>query len=397
MEIAANVCLSASSSSITRKYWSLEAGDATGGQVIAVYLLLCELVALPWNVLVVVTIIKEKLYHQPNAILLLNLIVSDLFILIISAPLKITTGFAGEFILGSSDKERCGRCLLDFFLLIPVFNSSLTVALMSLDRFFYIYSPFKYERSSTRYVAGAAVLVSIAVSIALGFVLVFTPGVALFIKPLLACIVIYNHPLQLVPGLVIAILLTTLVVIIVSNACFSRIVLKNIRAVYSHDEDYNETKNLKWRDRLKRQTKSTLHKKKSRLCYMQFFLILAALISSVPFLLFLFRVYFQILRSSSEVDAIVVTMLHYSQVFVHPIIETCLISDIRRPMWNMLTCGGHFKRKNKDQDSQDLWKTSVHSACIKEGGNCNFFCTALEAAITPRGVVKFSTSSNAGI
>ena len=394
MEFATNFCLSASSSSITREYWSLEAGDAIGGLVIAVYLLLCELVALPWNVLVVVTIIKEKLYHQPNAILLLNLIASDLFILIIPAPLKITTGFAGEFILGSSDKERCGRCLLDLFLLIPDFNSSFTVALMSLDRFFYIYSPFKYERSSTKYVAGAAVLVSIAVSIALGFVIRLTPGFALFIKPLLLCIVMYNHPLELVPSLLVAILLTTLVVIIVSNACFSRIVLKNIRAVYSHDEDYNETIKLKWHDRLKRQTKSTLHKKKSRLCYMQFFLILASLISSVPFLIFMFRLYFS--SSSGGGAATVMIMLNHSQVFVHPIIETYLISDIRRPTWNMLTCG-YFKRKNKDRDSQDLWKSSVHSACIKEGGKCSLFCTALEVAITPRGVVKFSTSSNGGI
>ena len=389
MNDSVNICVSASSN-ITRQYWLLEGENVTLGLVLAVYLLLCELVALPWNVLVVVTIIKEKLYHQPNAILLLNLIVADLFILIVPTPLMMTTGFAGELLMGSSDEERCNSCRFSFFLHIPIFSSSFTVALMSLDRFFYIYSPFKYERSSTKYVAGAAVLVSIAVSIALGFVIGFTPGSAHFIKPLLLCAVMYDHPSLLVPSLVVTILLTTLVVIIVSNACFSRIVLKNIRAVYSHND--NDSKRQKWQDKLKKRVASTRHKKQRRLCGMIFLLLFASAITLVPLLILMLRFHFEPSSNLPGRGTLLILMLNYSQVFLHPIIETSFISDIRRPMWNMLTCG-YLKRKG-DQDSQDRWKLfSVCSACTKEGGKCSFLCTVIEAAVIPRGKESSVNSS----
>ena len=168
MAFPANFCTSPSSSNVTQEYWSLDGEEITHALVIAVYLVFCELLGLPWNILVLVTVIKEKLWNQPNIILIVNLIVADLFILLFPTPLLITTGFAGEFILGSSDEERCNNCFVNIFLIIPLMNSILTVAMMSLDRFFYIYTPLKYELPSTKYIAGAAVIVSIVVSAAFG-------------------------------------------------------------------------------------------------------------------------------------------------------------------------------------------------------------------------------------
>ena len=102
---------------VTHGYWSLDGDENTHWLVIAVYLVFCELLCLPWNILVLVTAIKQKLRRQPNIILLVNLIVTDLFIFTIPHTVQMTTGFVGEFILGSSDET---RCILIFSCMLPL-------------------------------------------------------------------------------------------------------------------------------------------------------------------------------------------------------------------------------------------------------------------------------------
>ena len=394
MDFPANVCASASSSSLTPEFWSLEGEQITHGLVIAVYLVLCELLGLPWNILVLVTIIKEKLWRQPNIILLVNQIVADLFILLFPTPLLITTGFAGEFILGSSDEERCDSCFVGLYLIIPLMNSVFTVAMMSLDRFFYIYTPLKYELPSTKYISGAAVVVSVVLSIASGFLIRFTPGTSQFFKPFMFCIVMYDHPSELVPYLVAAIFASVLVVIVISNGCFSWIVLRNIRAVYSHSscDGFDKEKQL---CKLKKRVTSTGHKKQKRLCCMQLALLLASLFTLVPLMVLFCISTFPDPEGPARLVVVVIFLMHYSQVYIHPIIETFLIPDIRIPLRDMLTCG-YFKKKSKDEFVSNRCKffKGFDAGCIKEGGKCSFFITALQAAILPRDSSSSSSSSN---
>ena len=88
-----SICTTASSNSVTTSYWRLRDEDATGGIITAAFLLLSILLGLPWNVLVLVTIIKEKLYHQPSIILLINLVLTDIGILVHPLPLLIVTDY----------------------------------------------------------------------------------------------------------------------------------------------------------------------------------------------------------------------------------------------------------------------------------------------------------------
>ena len=134
-------CKTTSSNSVTPDYWNLSDGCETECKVVANFLLLHILVGIPWNILVPIVILKKKLYQQPPIVLLLFLSVADSLILI-SALCYIITGFAGEYLIGSTDKERCKTChLLQSNSLhnIPI----LTIALMSLDRFLYVYKPFQ--------------------------------------------------------------------------------------------------------------------------------------------------------------------------------------------------------------------------------------------------------------
>ena len=369
MDFPANFCASASSSNLTQEYWALEEEQITHGLVIAVYLFFCELLGLPWNILVLVTIVKEKLWHQPNIILLVNLIVADLFILLFPTPLLMITGFAGEFILGSSDEIRCQSCALNILQFVAYMNSIVTVAMMSLDRFFYIYTPLKYELSSTKYIAGAAVVTSIVVSTALGL-FIKLPSTTQYFKPLMMCVSLFN-PSLLVPCLLMVIFAGTLVVIAISNGCFSWIVLRNIRAVYSLNNSFDVSSKEEQLCNLKKRVTSTRHQKQKRLCCMQLALILASLLTLVPETFIVWTSHFQIH---------VITVLYimfYSQVYIHPIIETYLISDIRIALRDMLTCG-YFKRKLKDGLNDHKiskgWK----------GGKCSFFITAFQAAIIPK-------------
>ena len=308
---------------------------------------------------------------------------ADLFILLFPTPFLITTGFAGEFILGSSDEERCDNCFVGIFLIIPLMNSIFTVAMMSLDRFFYIYTPLKYELSSTKYIAGAAVVVSIVVSIASGFLIRFKPGTNQYFKPFMFCIVMYDRPSELVPYLVMATFASVLVVTAVSNGCFSWIVLRNIRAIYSNsscDGFDKETQLCK----LKKRVTSTGHKKQKRLCCMQLALLLASLFTLVPVMVLFCISVFPVPDGPVVGVVTVIFMMHYSQVYIHPIIETFLISDIRIHLRDVLTCG-YFKNKPKDEYTNDQRKFfKGFDGCIQEGGKCSFFITALQAAIVPK-------------
>ena len=86
-------------------------------------------------------------------------------------------------------------------------------------------------------------------------------------------------------------------------------------------------------------------------------------------------------------------MMQYSQVYIHPIIETFMIPDIRIPLRDMLTCG-YFKKKSKNKFVSNRCKffKGLDGGCIKEGEECDFFITALQAAILPRD--NSSSSSN---
>ena len=110
--------------------------DRTSGLVTAVFLLLFLVIGLPWNLLVIVTIVKQKLYTQPTIILLLSLVVTDLFMLVFHLPLVMVTGYSGEYVFGSSDSVRCSVCSnTGFVSVLCSVNSIFTIALMSIDRF----------------------------------------------------------------------------------------------------------------------------------------------------------------------------------------------------------------------------------------------------------------------
>ena len=122
--------------------------------------------------MVIVTIVKEKLYKQPTVVLLLNLVITELLYLITLMPLFIVVGSAGEFIFGSNDSMRCNSCGGIAILGIPFSISIIyAIALLSLDRFLYFYKPLRYENIITV----PRIFIVISVIWVIGFIIASIP------------------------------------------------------------------------------------------------------------------------------------------------------------------------------------------------------------------------------
>jgi hypothetical protein len=125
--------------------------DRVSGIVKSVFLLLFLVVGLPWNLLVIATIVKQRLYTQPTIILLLSLVITDLVLLVLHLPLVAIVGFHGEYLFGNSDNTRCRICGMTgaisvWFSLISIF----TISIMSVDRFLFTASYRETSEPSTR-------------------------------------------------------------------------------------------------------------------------------------------------------------------------------------------------------------------------------------------------------
>ena len=228
------LCANASDSNATSELWQVE--SKTRGLVTAVILLVLVVVGLPWNLLVMVTILKNKLFKQPTILLLLNFIINDLLLIVITGQ-EIATGFSGEFGLGLySDSARCALC--EFWVIDTIFvvMSLYTVLLISFDRFLFIYKPLKYERLVTSPRMLVVLIVLWIFCILLSLLPEFGFGVVIFSPELLTCTAIISgthvHLGTEYSLVILVIVILPLILLIFFNTWVIFIVQKNIRAIY---------------------------------------------------------------------------------------------------------------------------------------------------------------------
>jgi len=231
--MSVNFCHNASKDFVTDEHWSLVGVGAVNGIVTGINFLAFILVGIPLNILVVITVCKEKLYMQPAIILLLNLVFTDIVILIFPTTVIMITGLAGEFLFGSSDAERCEFCHLTWFIIFSCLNSFLIVALMSVDRLVYIGKPLQYERLVTPCVMWTIVLIVFMANVAIGMG-ALSGHLRSFVPQLLICVRGFSTTYA---SICISVGFLTLMVVIVSNIWFLVIVLRNINSVYGNESN----------------------------------------------------------------------------------------------------------------------------------------------------------------
>ena len=326
-----SVCANASDSNVTRDLWSVE--DKTSGFVAAVFVFLFLVIGLPWNLLVLVTIVKERLYTRPTVILLLSLLLTDIVLLLFSHPLFIMTGFQGEYIIGNSDQVRCSTCKLGIIFIHFLLNSIFTISLMSFDRFLFIYKPLHYDRYVTKWRTVVAIAVTWIIAAALSFISLTQFGQFAFTGLYIGCAPSSIH-YQI---LVTAVSVSAHIPVIICNMWICFIAQKNIRAIYKvgrHIEASSNTTrqiNEVYQSMKKKQQEKELH-----LCKVFGTLICFNIISWLPLLVTILIQLSGVMVSSAAFIAVQVILL--SKSTIHPIIETTVLKEVRVPLKSMIFC-----------------------------------------------------------
>ena len=309
---------------LTEEVWRI--GDELRGSAIALAVLqsIIFVIGVPWNFLVILTILKEKLFKEATNLLLLNLAVNDLLMLLVILPVNIISGAAGEFIIGNDDFTRCAFCEIgSLFTLFPTV-SMFTIAYLSLDRFLYIYKPLRYRTIITI----PRVLIIVTVTwVILGIIAilpVFSVGKIEF-SPQYASCVLDLMPLSVYVPILVVVFVLPLLLIIISNVWVIFLARKHIKAVYETHKSMMSMDVI--------QTEKQRHQKEFHLLKVFGGLLCCNVISFLP----LFMVIMVSLgegvfeRIPPAINAIVY-ILFVSQLAVHPIMETTLIQDVRIPL-----------------------------------------------------------------
>ena len=135
-------------------------GDDINGPLLATVIVFQIVVSLIANLFVlIVTFCNIKVLKQSSNIFLTNLILGNLFMTIFYLPSNAVTAAAGEWVFGTTLKQKNGFC--DFFgciYLSNVFFLVFTLAVISVDRFLFIVKPLLHKRvMNTKVAIGIAI------------------------------------------------------------------------------------------------------------------------------------------------------------------------------------------------------------------------------------------------
>ena len=332
-----------SSDSITTEYWdtaSINPDFKIASIVMATILLLYLIVGLTGNVIVIAFIISKHL-KEPTHILLLNLAISDALLCGLFMPFGVVSGYAGGFIFGSSDKMRCQVCQVGIIFSALSIASINTLGVISFDRFMY----FKYPLSYHRYVTTTkTVIVIILVWLfsALQSVLpLFGFGEIRYTYLLCFCCVYLYGSTHIAKNVYYLILLLILglfswITMIVTNAWIIIIVKVQIKKLYKIRKSFRNRKELlNHQQSLRKEIRKAKNRKQLALLRTFGTLLIANLITWVPLIL---QSFVSMIIDADDIPIGVymfVFLSFISHSVLHPIIEGCLIPELKTKFKNI--------------------------------------------------------------
>ena len=336
-----SLCANASGdSNTTSELWLLE--DKTSAQVAASFLLLILVVGLPWNLLMVGIILKKKLYTQPTIILLLNLVLTDIFMLVMTTPSQVWVGFNAEYNYGDTDSTRCQVCKAGVILTLLPLIAMYTISYMAFDRFLFIYKPLKYDRIITCFRTLLVLVLTWILTTLIAALPLFGFGDYVFNGHLLICFFDSSRYNSYIPVILITTLIPV-VPIVVCNIGLLCIVQKNIKTIYSARRSTSATQKSD-EDKLYGVIKKQRHQKQLHLVWVFGALMCCNLVSWLPIIIRV--IFFTVGVEPSVVFSSVAIVLFTSQALLHPTVETALIKEVREPH-KMITLYCCMKIKSK--------------------------------------------------
>jgi hypothetical protein len=308
--------------------------DRASSLVVATFLLLFLVVGLPLNLLVIATIVKQRLYTQPTIILLLNLVITDLVLLVFHLPLVMIVGFHGEYLFGGADNTRCVVCdKTGFVSLLFSLNSTFTISIMSVDRFLFIYKSLHYSRYVTKWRTVVAIVIAWFIAAVMSALSLSGFGNITYSSQSASCGLDLSLTESFYPILVLVISGVAIIPVVVCNIWVCCIVQRNIRAIYKVRRSENSDATT---FEFNRSVKKSRQKKEAHL-----FKVFGALLSSyaVTWLPTVILVLVSFSQASVPTSFVAVAQVFFLfQTVLHPIIETILIKDVQKPLKAIVFC-----------------------------------------------------------
>lgn len=130
-----------------------------------------------WNIIIVASIFKLRLYRDVTHVILLNLVGVDFLWYALVIPIDLVSIAKMEFVFGQSDYVRCYSCKVYVVLSNILTDVAICLfALMSVDRLIYIKWPLKYENFVTLWCVSPLLLSSWILSFLICFPLLLDFG-----------------------------------------------------------------------------------------------------------------------------------------------------------------------------------------------------------------------------
>lgn len=327
--------------SITPDFWDIPERSRAAALSTAVFTLVFIMVGLPGNLLIILSILWQRLYKEPTHILLLNLAIADLLVCVLVMPFTVMAGFAGGFVLGGSDSTKCKWCTTGVIYVALCLFSLHTLALMSLDMFIFVKFPMKYHRIVTGRKSVCCVMVLWVLCITLSLCPVLGFGDVSFSFSVSSCTVKIEEVAR-VKNIYYFIFLVVeaifpLSVLAATNTWVACIFQKQIRIIY-----HSVKKSLpKDQEQITMSIRRRLNKEKNRRQLQLLRVFSAILVSNVlTWLPLIVRIVITAIKGNDEfplwVYVFVYLSLSFAAVF-HPLIQASLLPEIRNNCKYFLT------------------------------------------------------------
>ena len=373
---------------VTPEYWMVSPrlqplGFATGS-----VMLLFLVIALPSNIMIITSILLQKLFKQPTHLLLLSLACADLLLCLLVIPLIGISGFTGGFVLGSSDSTRCKVCQTGVSVVALLLFSIHVLALMSFDRFLFIKYPFRYDKILTQKAVLTAIAISCILCVLLALLPLFGIGDIYFDHNTFSCAPRFDYTTEVTKNIYYVVLLIVeamipLSVVLVTNIWVLCIAHGHIKAIYRTKRSIKDaTQQQAYHQTLKDKVNQQKFRKQLQLLRMFGILFISHIVVWIPIIV---RTIEAAAADSDDFslwsDFIVITTIT-SHPVLHPLIEACFLPEIRNQF------SGLLKKCYKNNASQSLPEEHSYCSC------CNNCTDIISAALLPRTSINYTDNQN---
>ena len=329
--------------SVSPEFWDIQGispaftNNAIGT---ALVMLLFIIVGIPSNIIIIVSIIQQKLYKETTHVLLLNLAISDALLCLLVMPLVVVTGFAGEYIFGDSDYTRCQMCQTGVvFVALTVFAVNV-LAIITLDRFIFFKFPMHYSSYVTIPRVTAVVTILWIISTFESVLPLFGFGEITFAFSLSACVLNLFGEGRLTSNINYGILLLVLnliplATIITFNIWIACIASQQVKIVYRTRRSFGNKEELrKYNQGLRKQIRKKKNRKQLELVRAFGIILISTIIVWAPMMFHVVTTIFQEVPLGFYSFAFLSFIMHS---VLHPVIEGCFIPEIKMTFENHKT------------------------------------------------------------